>query len=88
MNTLRSVFWEYPELTDEQQLRRMLKQCRAAADEKLYRWIMRRFLEYGRAVDALRFFSIEEIVANLDKLQLSAYALRKWRRLGEVYHAP
>lgn len=88
MNTLKSVFWEYPEFTDDRHVRLTLEKCRETSDEKLYLWMMRRFLEHGRAVDALRFFSIDEIVSNLDKLRLSPYTLKKWRRLGEVYHAP
>lgn len=88
MNTLKSVFWEYPELAEEQHLREVLQRGRAEADREMYRWIMRRFLEYGRAVDTLRFFSIEEIVTHLDELRLSEYSENKWRRLGEVYREP
>lgn len=85
MNTLKSVFWEYPEFAQEQHLRQVLHKCRTSADEKMYLWFMRRFLEYGRAIDALRFFSIDEVVSNLEKLRLSEYSAKKWRRLGEVY---
>ncbi len=88
MNTLKSVFWEYPEFAEEQYLRQVLQKCRAVGDWEMYRWIMRRFLEHGRAVDVLRFFSIDEIVSNLDHLRLSEYSAKKWQRLGEVYHAP
>ena len=88
MNTLKSVFWEYPEFAEEQHLRQALERCRAAADRRMYLWIMRRFLEYGRAVDALRFFSIDEVASNLEKLRLTDYSAKKWRRLAEVYRAP
>jgi hypothetical protein len=87
MNTLKSVFWEYPELAVEQHLRELLQKCRATPDWKLYLWIMRRFLENGRVVDTFKFFSIDEILANLDNLRLSEYSARKWHRLGEVYRA-
>jgi len=85
MNTLKSVFWEYPELAREEHLRQVLENCRTSGDRQMYLWIMRRFLEYGRAADALTFFSIDEIVTHLDELRLSEYSRRKWHRLGEVY---
>lgn len=88
MNMLKSVFWEYPELAEEEHLRQVLKRCRVAAEREMYLWIMRRFLEYGRAVDALRFFSIDEVVSNLPDLRLSEYAAKKWQRVGEVYLVP
>jgi len=53
----------------------------------MYLWILRRFLEYGRAVDVLRFFSLDEIAAHRQDLRVSDYANRKWRRLEEVYRA-
>jgi hypothetical protein len=87
MNTLKSVFWEYPDFTDEQNLRQVLQRCRSASDRRMFLWIMRRFLEYGRVVDALKFFSMNEITENCDHLRLSRYSLKKWRRLGEVYGA-
>jgi hypothetical protein len=87
MNTLKSVFWEYPEFAVEQHLHEVLAKCRASADWELYLWVMRRFLENGRVVDTFKFFSIDEILANLDKLRLSEYSSRKWHRLGEVYRA-
>jgi hypothetical protein len=88
MNTLKSVFWEYPEFTEEQCLRQALESCRAVADSGMYLWTMRRFLEYGRVVDTLKFFSIDEVISNLDKLRLTEYSANKWKRLGEVYRAP
>jgi hypothetical protein len=88
MNTLKSVFWEYPEFAEEQYLGQVLQRCRDVGDREMYRWIMRRFLEHGRAVDALRFFSIDEVASNLDNLRLSEYSAKKWQRLAEVYHAP
>jgi hypothetical protein len=87
VNTLKSVFWEYPDLANDQNLRRVLQQCRSGSDMGLYLWIMRRFLEHGRAVDTLKFFSIEEIGEHIARLRLSDYSSRKWRRLTEVYRA-
>lgn len=87
MNTLKSVFWEYPEFAEERYLGEVLEKCRATSDWSMYLWIMRRFLENGRVVDTFKFFSIDEILSNLGKLRLSEYSARKWHRLGEVYRA-
>jgi hypothetical protein len=84
---LKSAFWDYPELADEQHLRQVLSENRAREDRRMYHWIMCRFLEHGRAVDAMRFFSMEEIAAHLSLLRLTPYASAKWRRLIEVYSA-
>ena len=87
MNTLKSAFWDYPEFADEKYLRRILEENRTLEDRRMYCWIMRRFLEHGRAVDAMRFFSIQEIAAHLSLLRLTPYAAAKWQRLAEVYRA-
>jgi hypothetical protein len=87
MNTLKSVFWDYPELADEQHLRQVLAENRSREDRRMYCWIMCRFLEHGRAVDAMRFFSMEEIAMHLSLLRLTPYASSKWQRLMEVYRA-
>ncbi len=50
--------------------------------------IGKRFLEYGRVVDILGYFKIEEIDEYLPKLKLTPYALKKWKRLIEVYGNP
>ena len=85
MNTLKSAFWDYPDFTDEKTLRHFLQTCRDENNIEMYKWLLRRLLEYGRAVDAMKFLSIDEIRTNLNDLQLSNYAERKWRRLVEVY---
>jgi hypothetical protein len=87
MNTLKSVFWDYPEFTDEQNLRRVLAESLSQEDRRMYYWIMCRFLEHGRAVDAMRFFSVEEIARTLSLLLLTPYSSAKWKRLIEVYYA-
>ena len=87
MNTLKSAFWDYPELTEEQHLRQVLEENRFLEDRRMYCWIMSRFLEHGRAVDAMRFFSLEEIAQHLSLLRLTPYTLAKWQRLIEVYRA-
>ena len=50
-----------------------------------YYWAMTRFLKYGRVIDTLKLFNIKEIIENLDKLQLPDYAVKKWKRMGEVF---
>ena len=85
MNYLKAVFWDYPELADKDGLEARLSK-EAASDA--YYWIMTRFLEYGRVVDTLHYFKIEEIAQSLMKLRLTPYTSRKWKRLIEVYGNP
>ena len=82
MNYLKAVFWDYPELTNEETIRTFLKE---KANSNLYLWVMRRMFEYGRVVDTFKFFKIDEIAEHLPKLRLSSYNLKKWERLIEVY---
>jgi hypothetical protein len=46
---------------------------------------MYRFLEYGRVVDTLKYFTINEIAENIPKLKLTSYTLEKWKRMIELY---
>lgn len=85
MNTLKSAFWDYPDFADEKTLRHFLQKSREENNTEMYTWLVSRLLEYGRAVDAMKFLSIDEIRSNLNDLKLSNYAERKWRRLVEVY---
>jgi hypothetical protein len=82
MNYLKAVFWDYPELTNEEALASLLKE---KVNSNLYLWIIRRMFEYGRVVDTFKFFKIDEIAKYLTKLQLRPYTLKKWERLIEVY---
>ena len=82
MNYLKAVFWDYPQFTDKEILKNYLKQ---EPDKSLYLWIISRFLEHGRVVDTLQFFTINEIKENLPKLKLSDYTLVKWKRMIELY---
>jgi hypothetical protein len=79
---LQAVFWDYPRFLNKDYLESFLREKK---DSDLYYWIMTRFLEHGRVVDALHFFSITEIAQRLPTLKLTEYAARKWRRLVEVY---
>ncbi len=79
---LQAVFWDYPQFLDENNLASIIH---TEKDSDIYRWIMNRFLEHGRVVDVLKFFTIQEISQNLDKLKLTDYATQKWKRLIEVY---
>ena len=82
MNYLKAVFWDYPQFTDKEILKNYLKQ---EPDKSLYLWIISRFLEHGRVVDTLQFFTINEIKENLPKLKLSDYTLVKWKRMIQLY---
>ena len=82
MNYLNAIFWDYPEFTHEETLRAFLKRNH---NSKLYSWMMTRFLEYGRVVDSLHYFTIDEIAKYLPKLKIASYTLKKWKRLIEVY---
>ncbi len=82
MNYLKAVFWDYPQFTDEDKLRNYLKKKNK---ESLHMWIMSRFLEYGRVVDTLKYFTINEIAENIPKLSLTSYTLKKWKRMIELY---
>ncbi|MBN2357755.1 hypothetical protein JXO59_16715 [candidate division KSB1 bacterium] len=80
---LESIFWDYPKFTDRDYL---IKFIRSKKDTDVYGWIMTRFLEYGRVVDTLSFFSIEEISRYLPQLKLTSYTRKKWNRLSKIYH--
>jgi len=84
-NYLKSVFWEYPQFQKEGYLSQSIKESRLKNDRGLLKWIMVRFLEYGRVVDTLKYFSLDEISEMLPSLRLSNYTRRKWLRLIEVY---
>jgi DNA-directed RNA polymerase subunit H (RpoH/RPB5) len=76
------VFWDLPKFTDENYLLEFLKEQKGKVP---YYWAMTRFLKFGRVVDTLKLFNIKEVIENLDKLQLPEYALKKWKRMGEVF---
>ena len=83
MNTLKAVFWDYPALTSPSKLKAFIISHKA--QPRVYRWLLRRFLENGRAVDALDYFTPQEIAAHLPGLGLSSYSRKKWQRIIEVY---
>lgn len=76
------VFWDLPKFMDESYLLQFLQEQK---NKVPYYWAMTRFLKYGRVVDTLKLFNIKEIIENLDKLQLPEYAVKKWKRMGEVF---
>lgn len=76
------VFWDLPKFTDESYLLKFLAEER---NNVPYDWAMTRFLKYGRVVDTLKLFNIHEIMEKLDTLQLPEYAVKKWKRMGEVF---
>ena len=83
MNYLKAVFWDYPRLTDPEYLHDFIKKNRDSA--RVYRWLLRRFLENGRVVDTFQYFPLTEIAAHISKLRLSPYSKKKWTRIIEFY---
>ena len=83
MNTLKAVFWDYPELASPSELKDFIENHRV--QPRMIRWLLRRFLENGRVVDVLSYFSTGEIAARLPELSLSSYARKKWSRIIDVY---
>jgi hypothetical protein len=81
MNYLKAIFWDYPQFTDEDYLLNSIK----LANKDRFNWILYRFLEYGRAIDTLKYFDLEKIKEKLDELKLKPYTKKKWKRLIEVY---
>lgn len=82
MNYLNAVFWDYPQFADAKYLKEHIPKVKG---KSIYLWILRRFLEYGRVVDVMNFFDIEEIKEHLPRLNLSPYTAKKYKRIIEVY---
>ena len=82
MNYLNAIFWDYPEFIDPDIIRRYLS---GQGNLRKRRWILKRFLEYGRVVDTLQFFRLDTISQELAQLNLRPYTYRKWKRITEVY---
>jgi hypothetical protein len=82
MNYLNAVFWDYPEFTDPDTIRRHLLE---QGNQRLRRWLLKRFLEHGRVVDTLLYFRLDTISQELTRLKLTPYTYRKWKRIIEVY---
>jgi len=82
MNYLNAVFWDYPEFTDPETIHRYLRE---PENQRVHRWMLTRFLEHGRVVDTLEFFSLETIARELSQLHLTPYTCKKWKRIVDVY---
>lgn len=85
MNYLNAVFWDYPHLTCTDNIRQLIDN---KGDEKICNWVLQRFLEHGRVVDTISFFSLQTISKELSKLRLTPYTYKKWSRILEVYGYP
>ena len=79
---LNAVFWDLPQFSDENYLRKFLEEQKGKVP---YYWAMTRFLKYGRVVDTFEFFNIEEISANINRLRLPEQTQKRWIRMGEVF---
>jgi len=82
---LKAVFWDYPDLAEEDKFSAFLRKRREMNDAWALEWALTRFLEHGRAVDAMKYFPLDEIRQVLPRLRLTAYTRKKWNRLLEVY---
>jgi len=82
MNYLKAVFWDYPEFTNPDEIRRILLEEK---NRRVWHWLLKRFLEHGRVVDTLLFFRLDTISTELPLLNLGPYSLKKWKRIVEVY---
>jgi len=82
---LDAVFWDLPELRKKNRFKEYFDKIKTHRSSPEYKWFLSRFLEYGRARDTLTLFSLKEIEEMIDKLKLSEYTRKKWRRLLEVY---
>ena len=82
MNCLKAVFWDYPEFIEMKYLKNYISKNKS---NESYFWIMQRFIEHGRVVDALNYFNLSEIAENIQKLKISPYNRKKWSRIIEVY---
>ena len=83
MNYLKAVFWDYPQFTNHEQLLEFIQENRKS--RKVYKWLLKRFLEHARVVDALKYFSLQEIADFLPDINLTPYSQKKWKRIIEVY---
>jgi prevent-host-death family protein len=84
-NPLKAVFWDYPELTEEKGVREYVEVARRSPDHGALDWVLTRFLERGRVVDARKYFDWAEIRSALPHLRLTPYARKKWARMLDVY---
>ena len=71
---LQAVFWDYPQFQQEDHLLPFLRQN---SSNQAYYWILARFLEHGRVIDTLSFFSLKEIASNLHKLKTQPIQFQK-----------
>ena len=81
INCLKAVFWDYPELVNDEYLKKILEE----GNDEIRDWILTRFMEHGRVVDTLRFFSLKIISERISRLRLTPYTKKKWSRILEVY---
>jgi hypothetical protein len=82
MVRLESVFWDHPEFANEPGVRGFLAANPDTADRV---WMLTRFLEHGRFVDTVLFFTLGEIREKLPQVRISDVNRRKWARFLDVY---
>jgi hypothetical protein len=84
-NYLKAVFWDYPNLCNNEGIRNILEKAREEKDIRTVHWIMSRFLERGRIRDTALFFTPADIKKELAHIKISPRVRKRWERLLEVY---
>ena len=82
---LDAIFWDLPQIKRKETFKKYIEKIKENKNSPEYKWVLSRFLEYGRVKDTLMLFSFEEIKKMLNELKLSGYTQKKWRRLLDVY---
>ncbi|MCX7698885.1 MAG: hypothetical protein N2114_05415, partial [Candidatus Goldbacteria bacterium] len=78
---LKAVFWNYPELTEPNNLKKLLKENNDEERE----WILQRFMEHGRVVDTINYFGVETIAEKIKRLRLTPYTKKRDKDSGGLW---
>jgi prevent-host-death family protein len=82
---LKAVFWDFPELAEEEKLKSYIARARLNPSGDSLDWVLTRMLERGRVIEVKKLFGWDEIRAALPHLSLTPWARAKWRRMTEIY---
>lgn len=82
---LKAVFWDFPELAEEEKLKSYVERAKLNPSGDSLDWVLTRMLERGRVIEVKKLFGWDEIRAALPRLSLTPWARAKWRRMTEIY---
>jgi prevent-host-death family protein len=82
---LKALFWDFPELAEEEKLKSYVERARLNPSGDSLDWVLTRMLERGRVLEIKKLFGWDEIRAALPRLSLTPWARAKWRRIIEIY---